>query len=126
MKIKTELDKLTESDIYSLLMFALYKANELPEYSALSQLSYILDKGNLLKLCEYFGGMTLRVPTIAELECLLNALLLFQMVDVENTDYEEAIKELRSKTGSVTEIVKHYCNIKDLMSQYKFNTGKNS
>ena len=61
MNIKTELDKLTTSDIYSLMLFALYKSNELPEYSTLSQLAYILDKEHLLQLCEVFGGLTINL-----------------------------------------------------------------
>jgi hypothetical protein len=124
MKIKTELDKLTEADIYSLMLFALYKSNELPEYSSLSQLSYILDKDNLLKLCEYYGGTTIRIPTVKELEELLNALLLFQLVDVENRDYEEVIKDFRAKMGDTNALVGRYCVLKDLLSEYKFNSGR--
>lgn len=124
MKIRTELDKLSEADIYSMMLFALYKANELPEYSSLSQLSYILDKDNMLKLCEYYGGTTIRIPTIGELEILMNALLMFQLVDVENRDYDEVLKEFREKVGETYEIVKHYCNLKDLLSKYKFNSGR--
>ena len=78
MKIKTELENLTKSDIYSLIFFALYKCNESPEYSAISELAYILDKESLLKMCEYYGGLTIRIPTIDELERFLNALLVFQ------------------------------------------------
>ena len=88
MSIKRELDNLTEADIYSLMLFALYKTNELPEYSSLSQLSYILDKDNLLKLCEYFGGTTIRIPTVSELELLLNSLLVYQLVDIEKQNYK--------------------------------------
>ena len=67
MKIKTELENLKEKDIYSLMLFALYKAQEIPEYASLSQLAYILDKDNLLKLCEFYGGLTIKIPTVKEL-----------------------------------------------------------
>ena len=40
MTIKNELDKLTEKDIYSLLLFALYKASSSEQFSTLSQLSF--------------------------------------------------------------------------------------
>ena len=49
-KIKEELAKLKDSDIYSLIMFALFKIRDIPEYSAISELSYLLDKKNLLNL----------------------------------------------------------------------------
>ena len=54
--IKNNLNKLTESDIWSFILFALFKMREIPEYTSLSELVYILDKTTLLKLCEYFGG----------------------------------------------------------------------
>ena len=83
MKIKTEIENLTEADIYSLTLFALYKAGSIPELSSLSQLAYILDKENLLKLCEYYGGLTIRIPTISEIETFIHALLVFQLRDIE-------------------------------------------
>ena len=124
MNISKELNNLTEADIYSLMLFALYKTNELPEYSSLSQLSYILDKENLLKLCEYYGGTTLRIPTIRELELLLNSLLVYQLVDIENNPLDEILESMRIKTGSNTEIKRNYFVIKELLSKYNFNSGR--
>lgn len=124
MNIRDELNNLTTSDIYSLMLFALYKANELPEYSSLSQLSYILDKGSLLKLCEFYGGTTIRIPTISELETLLSALLVYQLVDIENRCLDEVLEEIRVKTGSCTDVKKHYYNIKGILSSYNFNSGR--
>ena len=106
------------------MLFALYKTNELPEYSSLSQLSYILDKENLLKLCEYYGGTTLRIPTIRELELLLNSLLVYQLVDIENNPLDEILESMRIKTGSNTEIKRNYFVIKELLSKYNFNSGR--
>ena len=74
MSINKELSKLKETDIWSLLMFVLYKVKDTEEYSSLSELSYVLDKRNMLKLCEYFGGSTLYIPTIDELERLIELL----------------------------------------------------
>jgi hypothetical protein len=74
MSIKTELNNLKNMDIYSLLLFTLYQCRKSDEYSSLSELAYILDKQNLLNLCEYFGGLTIQIPTIDELESLLNSL----------------------------------------------------
>ena len=124
MMIREELDKLTTSDIYSLMLFALYKAGDVPEYSSLSQMSYILDKGNLLKLCEFFGGTTIRIPTISELEELLSALLVYQLVDVEGQEVEEVFETVRAKKGSDMVVRKHYGNIKDVLSKYNFVSGR--
>lgn len=124
MSIHKELDKLTNSDIYSLMLFALYKANEIPEYSSLSQLSYILDKNSLLKLCEFYGGITIYIPTIYELETLLNALLLYQKVDIEHEELEEELNKLRASVGTTTEIRKFYLLLKDVLNKYNFNSGR--
>lgn len=122
--IREELDKLTTSDIYSLMLFALYKAGDLPEYSSLSQMSYILDKKNLLKLCEFFGGTTIRIPTISELEELLDALLVYQLVDIEGGDMEEVFSTVRAKRGSDLIIRRHYANVKGVLSKYNFVSGR--
>lgn len=126
MSINKELDNLTESDIYSLMLFVLYKANEISEYSSLSQLSYILDKANLLKLCEFYGGTTIYVPTIYELETLLNALLLYQKVDIEFCDLEAELERLRATIGTTIEIKKFYLKIKEILTNYKFNSGRSN
>ncbi len=124
MNIRTELNKLTESDIYSIMMFALYQLHQDDEYSSLSQLSYILDKENLLKLCEFYGGTTIRIPTIEELEIMLSALLLYQLVDIENVPYEKAIEDVRKKTGHSKMVEKSYCTIKGMLRDYNFNSGR--
>ena len=88
---KTELDNLRTKDIYSLIMFALFKLKDLPEYSALSELAYILDKENLLKLCEFFGGMTITIPTMQELESIVYSLVLYQYVNIDGMEYNDAV-----------------------------------
>ena len=45
--IQASLDNLNMVDIYSMMLFALYKLNNVPEYSTLSELVYILDKDSL-------------------------------------------------------------------------------
>ena len=70
-------DIFKDKDIYSLCLFVLYKLTDIPEYTTLSELSYILDKDNMLKFCQYFGGSVIRVPTISELESTMSLLLLY-------------------------------------------------
>ena len=75
-RIREELTKLKDVDVYSLILFVLFKARNVPELASLSELAYVLDKDNLLKLCEYFGGQTITIPTITELEELVYSLVL--------------------------------------------------
>ena len=62
--LRKELDNLKMTDTFSLILFVLYKIRDVKEYSTLSELAYILDKDALLNLCEYFGGMSIKIPTI--------------------------------------------------------------
>ena len=124
MKIKTELENLKEKDIYSLMLFALYKAQEIPEYASLSQLAYILDKDNLLKLCEFYGGLTIKIPTVKELEHLLYGLLMFQRIDIEHEDYRKVYDELKQKEIDSNHMKDTYFLIKKLLADYNFNSGR--
>lgn len=125
MKIKTELENLKVKDIYSLMLFALYKATELPEYSTLSQLAYILDLDNLLKLCEFYGGLTIRIPTTQELEQMVYGLLMFQRIDIEKEDYRKVYDDLKDKEIDSNHVKDAYFLIKKLLEDYKFDSGRN-
>ena len=118
MAIKNELEKLKDIDIWSLMLFVLYNFQKIPEYSALSELAYILDQKNLLKLCEYFGGQTITVPTIDQLEETVYGMLLYQYVDVENIPMEEALPLLRVDKTREKEIKSCYKCLKTVLSKY--------
>lgn len=120
--IKSELEKLKKRDIYSLLLFALYKVRNIPQYSSLSELAYVLDKDNLLKFCEYFGGLTVKVPTIDELESILCSLLLYQYVNIDHMDYAEAIKLLGKSGRELRKIKADYLKISDVLKEYNFGS----
>lgn len=120
MSIKSEIGKLKDQDIWSIMLFVLYKVREVPEYSALSELAYILDKKNMLKLCEYFGGCTITIPKIEELESMIYGLLLYQYTDVEHILFEDAV-DLISKNNVDTSAVKtSYHKIKSVLENYDF------
>ena len=111
---------LTELDTYSLILFVLFKLRNIPEYASLSELVYILDKDTLLKLCEYFGGITLKIPTIEELESLVYSLVLYQYVELENMNYEEAIKLIGHKSSDLRKVKSDYQKICKILSLYEF------
>lgn len=122
MSIKSELEKLNERDIWSLILFTLYQTREIPEYSGISELAYILDKKNLFKLCEYFGGCIIKIPTIEELEILIYALLLFEYVDIDHIDIEEAILKIDIDATKRSSIKEAYFKIRDVLSNYEFTS----
>ena len=120
MRVKEDLAKLNEVDSYSLILFVLYKLREVPEYSAISELAYVLDKSNLLKLCEYFGGLTIKIPTIEELEEIVHSLLLYQYANIDNMSFEEALKLLGKRTTDIRIVKRNYKKIKEVLEQYTF------
>ena len=121
MSIKTNVEKLNTTDIYSLMLFALFKMRDIKEYSTLSELVYILDRKNLNNFLECFGGMTITVPTKGELQILINSLLLYQLVDIENNDYQESLKSLDIKNFAKKDIEVVYTKLKSILEQYDFN-----
>lgn len=118
MRITDHIENLHKEDIYSLMLFTLYKCNESNEFSSLSQLSYILDIESLLKLCEFYGGQTITIPTITELRTMLDALLVFQMVEIEHRDINELEKQY------TVNVIKLYKRIKEILKEYSFNSGR--
>ena len=118
---KTELDNLRTKDIYSLILFALFKLKDLPEYSALSELAYILDKENLLKLCEFFGGMTITIPTMQELESIVYSLVLYQYVNIDGMDYNDAVQLLGKKSCDLRTVKSAYVKLVAILDKYDFN-----
>lgn len=121
-RIKKELSILKERDFYSLILFSLFKLRDIPEYSALSELAYVLDKDNLLKLCEYFGGMTIRIPTIQELESLVYTLVLYQYVNIDNIPYDEAIKLIGHKSSDLRKVKADYNDLCEILEKYEFKS----
>lgn len=121
---RTELDKMSSPDLYSMMMFALFKLTEDARYRTISQLSYILDKDSMLKLCQFYGGMTLKVPTIKELDNVLNAIFLFQAVDLEKKDYNEVLNSFDARLVDKRSIEECYHVVKELLNNYNFSSGR--
>lgn len=121
MKIKQEVLNLKQTDIYSLLLFVLFKLRDVPEYSTLSELAYVLNKDNLLKLCEYFGGLTIKIPTIDELESMVYSLTLYQYINIENKSMQEALKLIGKPANVDINTVKNdYLKIVEIMQEFSF------
>lgn len=122
--VAKSLTALKEMDLYSLALFSLYKLVGIPEYSSLSELTYILDKDNLLNLCEYFGGQTIKIPTIDELTSLVHSLLLYQYVKIEKMPYDEAIKLIGHESKDLRRVKSNYHGLCKVLDNYSFFTGE--
>lgn len=118
--IKNNIENLKQTDLYSLLLFVLYKMTNNAQYSSLSQLAYVLDKENLLNFCEFFGGQTIKVPTTQELETLISGLLLYQYVKIDHIEYSEALKLIGISSTESRQLKTAYTNICKTMQEYSF------
>lgn len=118
--IRQDLENLKETDIYSILLFAIYKLMPIPEYASLSEMTYVLDKENLLNLCEMFGGQTIRIPTIEELESLVYSLLLYQYVKLDKMDYDAAINLIGHESKELRAVKANYRKLCEVLSDYEF------
>ena len=119
--IRNNIENLKQVDFYSIILFSLFKMTNNPEYSSLSQLCYVLDKDNLLNLCEFFGGQTIKIPTIKELESLVYSLLLYQYVKIDKMDYDKAIDLIGHESCQLRQVKKQYQHICKILENYTFN-----
>ena len=124
MKIKEELAKLKDIDVYSLMLFAMFKLRDIPEYAYLTDMVYILDKDRLFRLCEYVGGLTIKIPTIEELESIIYSLVLYQFVNIDGMDYDDAVKIIGHKSSQLRQVKSDYVKICDILDRYDFSRGE--
>jgi len=121
-KIKPNLDSLQLSDVYSLMLFILYKTKDIPDYATLSELCYLLDGANLTRLLAYFAGKTITFPTEEELTILTNALLLYQYININRQSYTDAVSKLNDLTAKQKEeVTALYVQIIDIVNNYNIN-----
>lgn len=118
-KIVDSLNALSKTDVYSILLFTLYKMQDLPEYSTLSELCYILDSDNLTKFLSYYGGMTIKIPTLKDFRLIVQTLLLYQYVNVEGGDFNEALKVVADEFPQ-DKILEVYTKLSDIIDNYEF------
>ena len=118
--IRSNIENLKQTDFYSILLFSLFKMTNNPEYSSLSQLCYVLDKENLLNLCEYFGGQTIYIPTTKELESLIYSMLLYQYVKIDGMEYEKALELIGHESCELRQVKKQYQTLCKIMDRYTF------
>lgn len=119
-RIMEEINSLEKKDIYSLLLFVLYKLHDDPNYVTLTELSYLLDKQSLSKFLNYYEGMTITIPSMRDMRLVIDALTLYEYVELEKGTFEEGIKGICTNEFSEEEISKVYKTIIDVLSNYNF------
>ena len=112
---------LKEMDIYSMSLFILYKLTKIPEYSIASELPYVLNKNDLVNFCNLFGGQTIRIPTLNEIFSVMNLVLLYQYVEIDKIDFDDAIAQIGFKSSELRNIKLAYAKIKEVLKDYKFD-----
>lgn len=120
-KITEALNQLNKDDIYSLMLFTLYKMKDIPDYLTLIELAYILDGDTLSKFLKYFGGMTLAIPPKEQFELVVQALYLYQYVNLEGGDIEDGLKAVLTNDVDREEVKALYAKIIEVLTDYEFN-----
>lgn len=118
-----DIQKLKESDIYSLSMFVLYKLTNVQEYSIMGELPYILNKDSLLNFCKYFGGRTIKVPTLEELYNIMHIILLYQYVKIDGIPYDVAVEKIGFKVSELKKVKTSFIELCKILNNYKFDRG---
>lgn len=117
---REKLESLRTTDIYSLILFSMFKLKNEPKYSTLSELVYLLDKESLFNLLDYYGGLTIKIPTRREFNVVINALIIYQYVQGDGLNFTDAFKLLDSDFQT-QEVKDCYFKIIDIIEKFNFN-----
>lgn len=124
INMKKSLDALELSDVYSLLLFVMYKIKDIPDYATLSELCYLADSRTLTRLLAYYAGKTITFPTAKELKTMTDALLIYNDVNLNGREFADAIESLTNLTPQdKREITELYLQIIEVMKDYSINRG---
>ena len=115
--IVDSLNKLKEKDIYGKILMILYKLKDDDKYSTLSSLIWALDKENLLSFLTIFEGVELKVPRITDLKLIVGALQVYQLVQFESRDLNDALKEVSTSEMPLSELKDAYFRINSIVSE---------
>ena len=89
-----ELNTLNEDDFINEILYLIYKLNDDPKYSTISELIYVLGKDTLFKLCSVFGGCEIKIPTLLELKLFTGALYVYSAMHNQGISFDEAFSKL--------------------------------
>ena len=123
--VKESLNSLQLSDIYSLMLFIMYKVQDIPEHAVLSELCYLLDGSNLTRLMTYFAGKTVTFPTEEEFAVVTSALLMYQYINIDGESFTNAQTKLTGLTAKQKDQASDlYLKIIPIMRQYNIDRSQ--
>jgi len=118
-ELRKDISKLSDQDLVGLLLYAIYKLTDDPNYSAISELIYCLDRENLLNLCSTFGGCTIKIPTLSDMENLTKSLLIYQEVNDNNVSFNQACNKHNIENMDRKYLYNMYIILKEILKDYE-------
>lgn len=119
------LEELNKKDIYSLILFILYRLKNISEYSILSELIYILDEASFARFLSYFEGQTIKVPKIQELKDIINTLIFYERKTNTLLSDEEIFQEIGVDKKDADKIYTTLNLISEIIKDYEFKEVPN-
>ena len=112
---------LTEADVYSILLGFLYELKYIPEYSVLSEISYLVkDSESCMNILEYFAGKTITFPTTEELAEAIQTLRLYEAYEIEGLSWKDALKSVGFDTAHGKLAKNRLDELHNMMKKYNF------
>lgn len=118
------LEELDKQDIYSLVLFTLYRLKDVSEYSILSELIYILDEESFARFLGFFEGQTIKIPRIQDLKDIVNALLFYERKTNTNLSEDEILENLDIPKKDKDKILNTLGLISEIVKEYDFKREK--
>lgn len=116
---KLDLSNIKEADVYYIASALLYVLKDDPKYQVLSEIFYLLDYNNFIKLIKYYGGETVKFPTSEEVTEVLKLLLLYKYYRLEKLKWDDALaksgldkQNSKSLIKKLESIEKHFGQLK--------------
>jgi hypothetical protein len=112
---------MSKQDVYSALLGFLYELRSIPEYSLLSELSYLVkDSETLVKILSFFSGQTVKFPTEDELSECIQILRLYQYYEVEKRPWKDSVKLAGFDSSSGKLATNKLNKLKETIKKYNF------
>lgn len=122
--ITKALEELNKEDIYSLILFTLYKLKNVEEYSILSELIYILDDKSFSRFLSYFEGQTIKIPKIQDLKDIINAILFYERKTNTDLSDDEILAFIGAPKKDKSKILSILTIISGIVKEYDFKRGE--
>ena len=107
-----DFEKLSEEDTYALICLLLAKVKD-PEFASFSETVNVLDQKNFENFITYFGGCTIKVPTIEEIRQVMRAIILYKLYVEDGFDFKRAMAKAGYKPNETLLAKKEYVYVKE-------------